>query len=258
MPDAPSLLALDAGNSAVKGGLFAGERLVRTFRIALTRHDPPERWEAALREQLAGTPPVPVGLASVVPEVAAVLEAYFRRAGVVPVAIGTALRLPFRIAYETPHTLGADRLAAAAAAWLRYSGAPAAPRAVVALDAGTAVTYEVLDRLGVYWGGAIAPGPVLLERALHTGTAQLPPVPLALPPQPVGRSTRGALQAGILYGFVDGVRGMLDRLVAYLGEPPVVVATGGWAPFLEEHVAAIETVDPHLVLHGIRLLIEGK
>ena len=145
----------------------------------------------------------------------------------------------------------------AAAAWTTCGRAGGtAAHSVVALDAGTAVTYEVVDRAGVYHGGAIAPGPYLMEHALHTGTAQLPEVPLELPPVPLGRSTREAIQVGILYGFIDGVRGMLDRLVEYLGEPPYVVATGGWAPFLEDHVAAIDAVDPHLVLRGVRILAE--
>ena len=258
MPHAPSFLALDIGNSAVKGALFDGTCLRRAFRLALTRQDPQGTWEEALRSELGSVHLSGVGLASVVPEVTEIVRQFvIERFGIDALVVQAAMRLPFRVVYETPHTLGADRLAAAAAAWCAYGRPPEhPPHSVVALDAGTAVTFEVVDRMGVYWGGSIAPGPGLLERALHTGTAQLPPVPLVLPERPFGRSTTEAIQAGLLFGFIDSVRGMLDRLVEYLGEPPFVVATGGWAPFLQEHVAAIDRVDPYLVLRGIQTLAE--
>ena len=147
--------------------------------------------------------------------------------------------------------IGADRLALAAAAVHFHPG-----RNTLVIGMGSCITYNFINKYNEFLGGAIAPGPYLMEHALHTGTAQLPEVPLELPPVPLGRSTREAIQVGILYGFIDGVRGMLDRLVEYLGEPPYVVATGGWAPFLEDHVAAIDAVDPHLVLRGVRILAE--
>ena len=102
-------------------------------------------------------------------------------------------------------------------------------------------------------GGRAGPG--LVRDALSRGTAQLPPVSLALPATPVGRSTAEALQAGILFGFLDGVRGMLGRLHHHLGARPIVVATGGWADFLKAHLDEIDHVEPHLVLHGIRTLM---
>lgn len=251
-------LVLDIGNSAVKGGWFDGERLTRTFRLALQPQAPAEAWIAALHAELAGGGPVVrAGIASVVPPVTAALQTALRQAaGFSAEVVHHAMQLPFRLAYETPHTLGTDRLAAAAAAWVRYGrDAEERPRHVLALDAGTAVTFEVIRREGLYAGGSIAPGPRLMQYALHRDTAQLPEVPLDVPVQPVGRSTREALQAGIMYGFVDAVGGMLARLGRVLDAPPYVVATGGWAPLLHAQLPGIDHVDPHLVLHGIRLLM---
>ncbi|QXD14303.1 type III pantothenate kinase [Rhodocaloribacter litoris] len=245
-------LALDIGNSSVKGGLFEGSGLVHTFRLDLTRRDPPEAWDAALRAALAGQRVERAGVASVVPPVVEGVRAVLSRlTGAAPVVVHPGLRLPLRLAYETPHTLGADRLAAAVAAWTRYGHAPETPRDVVALDAGTAVTYDVVDRTGTFLGGPIGAGPVLVRQGLATGTAQLPEVPLERPVEVIGRSTREALQSGILYGFIDSVAGMLARLAARLGRRPYVVATGGWAPFLADHLDAIDHVEPHLVLQGI-------
>ena len=248
-------LALDAGNSALKGGLFDGDDVAATFRLALRPSEGPEAWASALASHLAGRRVERIGLASVVPAVTAHLEAVLPRlVGAAPLVIRHTLALPFRLAYETPETLGTDRIAAAAAAFARYSDA--GRRSVVALDAGTAVTLEVVEAGGVYRGGVIGAGPQLVRQALAGGTAQLPTVPLVLPPSAVGRSTQEALQAGILYGFLDGVRGLLRRTADALGAAPAVVATGGWSPFLAEHLDAIDDVDPHLVLRGIRVLMQ--
>lgn len=247
-------LALDAGNSALKGGLFDGDDLAATFRLALRPNEEPEAWAAALAPHLAGRRVERAGLASVVPAVTAHLRTVVPDlVGVAPLVIRHTLALPFRLAYETPETLGTDRIAAAAAAFARYGDE--GRRGVVALDAGTAVTLEVVEAGGLYRGGVIGAGPHLVREALAGGTAQLPPVPLVLPPSAVGRSTREALQAGILYAFIDGVRGLLHRTAEALGAAPVVVATGGWSPFLAKHLDEIDDVDPHLVLRGIRVLM---
>jgi type III pantothenate kinase len=251
-------LTLDIGNSALKAGLFDGAMLVRTLRVPVADGQLDVGGEAALRAALRDGTLTRAGLSSVIPVLTATVTTFLKHeAGLTVERVTPAMRLPFRLAYATPHTLGADRLAAAAGAWTMFDHphAPAA-RPVVAIDAGTALTYEVVDHAGVYHGGAIAPGPQLLQRALNQGTAQLPEVPLVLPAQPLGRSTREALQAGLLYGLIDGVRGMLARLEALLERPPHVVATGGWAPLLHAHVPGIERVEPHLVLHGIRVLME--
>ncbi len=254
-------LALDIGNSGTKGGVFEGAALRETFRLRTDwrqteRTAPTATWQHVLRSRMEAAAIERVGIASVVPRATEAAHVLAREAtGRAPVVVSHALRLPFRLAYETPYTLGADRLAAAAAAWACYGAAHGPPPSVVALDAGTAVTYEVVDRTGVYRGGAIGAGPRLVRQALRRGTAQLPAAPLRLPPVPVGRSTRGALQSGILYGFVDGARGMLGRTQEALGERPHVVATGGWSALLAEHVGDLDAVDPHLVLRGIHVLM---
>ena len=249
-------LALDAGNSGLKGAFFEGDRLVHSFRTGYAQ-DGADGWLATLRPHVGGRRVERVGIASVVPAVTAALRDVLPAlSGPAPFVVHHALRLPFRLAYRTPETLGTDRLAAAAAAVAGYGRAPdGTARAVVALDAGTAVTLEVIDAGGVYRGGVIAAGPDLVRDALAGGTAQLPPVPLDLPPSVIGGTTREALQAGILFTFLEGVRGLLARTEAALGTPPVVVATGGWGPFLAEHLEEVSAVDPHLVLRGVHVLM---
>lgn len=263
----PSFLALDIGNSAVKGGLFTGEKLDRVFHVEINLGDPSgeaasDTWMRALRPHLQGTTVNGVGMASVVPEAVPVAQNVLRALTDSDVVIVDAeMALPFDLAYDTPKTLGADRLAAAAAAWLRYrqganDGTDAAGRSVIAIDAGTAVTYEVIDASGVYRGGAIAAGPVLIQRTLRSGTAQLPTVPLVFPTSPIGTSTRDAMQSGIMWGFIDSVQGMTNRLSALLADDPVIVLTGGWSPVLAEHLDPVDHVAPHLVLEGVHALIQ--
>ncbi|HYG69522.1 MAG TPA: type III pantothenate kinase [Anaeromyxobacteraceae bacterium] len=244
-------LALDIGNSDTKAGLHDGAGWVRT-----TRFPTPRGGAAALQAWAEGARVDGAGLASVVPaRTAAWAEAVRGGLGVTAEVVHVGRPLPFRLAYETPETLGADRLAAAAAAWHRFGhDEQGRPRPVVALDAGTAVTTEVITGEGVYLGGAIAPGAPLLQRALSTQTAQLPAVDWPEAPSPIGASTRSAIQGGLGVLFLDGVRGLLVRTAGALGARPFVVATGGWAGWLAERLDGVDAVEPHLVLDGVRLL----
>lgn len=245
-------LAVDAGNSSVKAAAWDGERWgpVARWPSAPAGADV---WAARLAEVAPDARHA--GVASVVPTLTLVLaEAARVVTGHDPVVVAASLSLPFRLAYRTPHTLGADRLAAAAAAW---HSAGQGGRPVVALDAGTAITVEVVSAEPAYLGGAILPGPDLLRQSLRGGTGQLPDVPWAAPASPIGTSTVEAIQAGLAVLVADGVAGLLRRTAGVLRARPVTVATGGWAPWLAEHVAEIDRVEPALVLDGIRLLSES-
>lgn len=244
-------LVFDIGNSSIKGGGFERGRLESFFTLP---HDPASL-SSGLEVELQRIGHVEqAGLASVVPDSTVRLQQALRSHGIEPVVVTHAMRLPFEMAYQTPETLGADRLAAAAAAWVTHGRG--LDRAVVALDAGTAFTYDVVNSSGVYLGGTIAAGPVLMQRALNRETAQLPEVPLRLPTSPIGRSTLEAMQAGIMFGFVESVRGLLRRIHAALEEDTFVVATGGWRELLEDQLEEVHESDAHLVLRGVRILME--
>lgn len=243
-------LVLDIGNSAVKGAVYRDGSIEHTFR---TTHEHASLAPAVLSAVEASSI-VRAGFASVVPATANAVARLLSGAGIPLTSVRHTMKLPFQIGYRTPETLGTDRLAAASAAWMRYGRD--AGRSVVALDAGTAFTYEVVDRSGIYRGGAIAPGPNLMQVALNRDTAQLPEVPLVLPEEPIGRSTVEAIQVGIMYGFIESAQGVLRRINEALNEDAIVVVTGGWASMLARKIALVEAVEPHLVLEGVRLLME--
>ena len=240
-------LALDVGNSSVKAAVWDGgwSGVARWPSTGVGA----DEW----RRRLATLPRADrAGIASVVPRLTGPLaEAARAVTGAEPVRVSADRPLPFRMAYETPGTLGADRIAAAAAAQALADG-----RAVVAVDAGTAVTVEALTAEPAYLGGAILPGPDLLRRALARDTGQLPDVAWARPPSPVGRSTTEAIQAGLATLLLDGLAGLVRRTTDVLGGDALVVATGGWAPWLAEHLE-IDRVVPTLVLDGVRQLCDG-
>ena len=250
------ILALDIGNTAVKGGLFDGTALARPFRFATDPAASVPAYRHALRHHLDGAEVERIGIASVVPVVTELLAEAVRAETLQPaLVVRHTLALPFAMGYETPETLGTDRLAAAAGALALYRAAQP-DRPLVVVDAGTAVTVEVVGADDVFLGGAIGAGPGLVRRALAGGTAQLPDVAPDLSRRAIGRSTREAIQSGLLFPFLDGVRGLLARIADELGAQPFTVATGGWGALLAEHLPAIDHAEPHLVLHGVRALLD--
>ncbi len=244
------ILVLDIGNSSAKAGLWDGQRMVYSGRIA-GQSDVEALVAKASRMDRAGA-------VSVVP---GQNDAWTRR---VHAATGCHLefftahsRLPFAMHYETPDTLGADRIAAAAGAWLSPMRTPG--RAALVIDAGTALNMELVRTDGAYVGGIIAPGPELMRRALSAGTAQLPLIPLVDPAGVTGASTEKALQSGVMNGFMAMTRGLMAGLLeeaGVAGSEVYVAATGGWAAWLADRMDGIDEVRPDLVLEGVVALVE--
>jgi len=245
-----SHLILDIGNSALKIARASGSTISVVASVQEAAWPPRRR---ALRQAIDTRNVDAAAIVSVVP--AQTKKAVAELTARVPrvILIGPDAMLPFEMAYSTPETLGNDRLAAAAGAFATWGTADGT---VLVVDAGTAVNYEVVSD-GVYLGGAIALGPRLLQRGLHTGTAQLPDVTIEYTVPPVGDSTYSAIQSGVVHQFIDSVDGMLRRLREETPAPHVVVVTGGWATLLAESLPhAIDHVAPDLVLRGGQVLLE--
>jgi type III pantothenate kinase len=250
---ARDLLVVDVGNSKVLAVLFGGgvERFrVRLDYAAASRGRWAASWRAALRalRALSGAS-VPVLLASVAPRRADPVERGLRRhfGGRIHRA-GWRDPWPFRIGVRAPATLGADRLANTAGlmALGHASG--------VAIDAGTAITFDVLDR-GRLRGGLILPGFALVADALHDHTAQLPRVQPLPTPDLVGTDTGSALRAGIHHGVTGGVVAIAAAVQRTLGRGAPVVFTGGDGERLcAECPLPGARFEPDLLLAGMRLV----
>ncbi len=170
--------------------------------------------------------------------------------GVEPLIARSNLDWGFRIRVDQPEEVGADRLLNALAAHRRYGGP------LVVIDFGTATTFDVVDAAGDYLGGVIAPGINLSIEALHRAAARLPRIGIGRPQAVIGRNTVAAMQAGIYWGYVAMVEGLVARIKAECESPMQVVATGGLAPLLAEGTLVIGHIDPDLTLDGLRMLAE--
>lgn len=179
----------------------------------------------------------------VVPAMADVVRMVFPSA----VSIDHLSPLGVPLDYPEPASIGADRLANTAGCLaLGFHSA-------IAVDFGTAITFDVLHPRRGFVGGVIAPGSRLLAEALHLRTAQLPLVDCRPPRHALGRSTRQAIASGVGFGAVGMVREILDRLrrEVFNGEPHTLIATGGDARFFSRQVAVFDRIDPRLTLRGL-------
>lgn len=244
MPSAEFLL-IDNSNSFTKFALSSRSSL------GAVRREPTERLDAAsLRRLLRGWKFERVVLCSVVPAKAALLRKELEVRLAKPLHdLGHRSSLGVGVEYPKPQTIGADRLANAAAAAAFY----ATPCVVV--DFGTAVTFDILSPGKKYVGGVIAPGLEAMTDYLHQRTAKLPKISLLEPPGPIGKSTRHAMLAGAVYGYRGLVREILAQIRAALGVRRLkAVATGGYADLIAAGVREISAVHENLTLEGLRLI----
>jgi type III pantothenate kinase len=250
------LLALDVGNTSIHIGLFDGERLVSTWRVGVEQEKLPDEYGVLLLNLLAtgGFTPADIHawiMGCDVPPLTPTFEAVCRKFfHLEPMVVGHGLRTGVRILYENPKQLGADRMIDAVAA-IKLYGPP-----VIIVDFGTATVFDAVNENGDYLGGAIAPGIGIASEALFSRAAMLYRVQLERPPQAIGRNTIHAMQAGILFGYVGLVEGLVARFKAELGGDPKVVATGGLAHEVSAETSCIDHVNPELTLLGLRMLYE--
>lgn len=241
-------LAIDVGNTTIALGCFAGGKLRRSWKISTH----PIRTFDELRAELhtlLGLDGISLGdvtgvaIASVVPRAVAALREAFSYC---PVSvIDSEWKFSFRNATREPAKVGIDRLVNLEAACVEF-GAPA-----IVVDSGTATTISVLEPGGIFTGGAILPGLALLNDALGARAAQLFAVDLVEPEHAIGRDTREALQSGLVLGYGEMVRGLVERMRGEMGDAgreARVIVTGGNAAILQLPGAVHEL---HLTLRGI-------
>ena len=248
------LLALDIGNTNITAGVFQGEALKATWRIATDAGRMADEYGLMLNQllPLKGVSPDDVDaivLCSVVPPLTPTFvelcDTYF---SVAPLVVSAGTRTGIRILYDTPRDVGADRIADAVAA-LKLYGGPA-----IVVDFGTATVFDGVSASGEYLGGAIAPGMTVAADALYHATSQLRRVELQRPPDAIGKNTVHAVQSGLVLGYAEMVKGMVARFDEELGGGAKVVATGGLAGVIGQETDIFDAVNLDLTLTGLRLI----
>lgn len=254
------LLAIDVGNTNIVLGVFRGERLLQSWRLATLRERTADEiglMVLRLFEHHAIKPSEVSGviIASVVPPLtgtmAEMAERYIQRK---PLLVEPATRTGMDVLYENPSEVGADRLVNGVAAYEKYGRAELRP--IIIVDFGTATTFDVITAQGEYLGGAICPGVQISADALFQRAARLPRIEVRKPAQVIGRTTVGSMQAGLFYGYVGLVEGLVQRLRRELTARAVTVATGGLASLIAPETTVIDHIEPDLTLHGLRLVWE--
>ncbi len=251
------LLVVDINNTSVHLGVWAGEDLRATWRLATNVERLPDEYASLLivLMQAAGVDHSQIrdcAIGSTVPSLTQtfqeLVKRYFR---VTPLVVGSGVRTGVRILYDNPRDVGADRIIDAVAA-LRLYGPPP----LINVDAGTATVFDAISAEGDYLGGAIAPGMGLSAEALFARASRLYRVELEKPRTAIGKNTAHALQAGIMFGYAGLVEGIVSRFKQELGGAAKVIGTGTYAPAIARETSVFDVVNPNLTLIGLRFIYE--
>ncbi|NJM26075.1 MAG: type III pantothenate kinase [Bacteroidia bacterium] len=231
-------LVIDYGNSSAKIGLFDDGRMISQH----TFYD-----QQTLKEYLHASDADHMLISTVSHDAKRICDWATRVTS--KFILSHTLPLPITNLYDTPQTLGVDRLAGACGAFKLF---PA--QASLVIDAGTCVTYDFVDEGGRYHGGAISPGLNMRFQAVHTFTSRLPLVAAIPEPALIGKTTEGSIQSGIVNGMIAEMEGIMAR---YRSNNPQlrVILCGGDTSFFENTLKGAIFAVPELVLSGLNSIL---
>ncbi|MDW3196243.1 MAG: type III pantothenate kinase [Cytophagales bacterium] len=232
-------LVFDVGNTRIKGGRFHGSKLVDIFYV--------ESAESLV--ELIGSSESPAIVSSVVmtSDIFETLPAKKR-----PLFLDRQTTLPIQLNYDTPETLGMDRLAAAVGGYTEFPG-----ERVLIMDLGTCNTYDIIDHQGTFHGGIISPGYNMRMRSMHEMTGRLPDISMDqfsstnFP----GKSTRECMYLGAREGMAMEINGFIDQFKKEFDLSRVIV-TGGSASSFESFIKPPIFVRPEIVLVGLHRILD--
>ncbi|MBR1729647.1 MAG: type III pantothenate kinase [Selenomonadaceae bacterium] len=250
------LLVIDIGNSNIVVGTYENKNLMKHWRISTDRQKTGDEYGILLndlfRYQGVETKDVSdIIISSVVPPLIVpfmkMCERYFN---IKPMLVGSGMKTGIVLHYENPRAIGADRIVNVVGAFELYGG-PA-----IVIDMGTATTFDVINENGDFMGGVIAPGIMASSEALIRSTAKLPGVELVPPKNIICHNTIHGMQAGIIFGYVGQIDGIVQRIKTEYNSEMKVIATGGLATMIQKESKTIDRIDHFLTLTGLRVLYE--
>jgi type III pantothenate kinase len=250
------ILVVDVGNTETTVGVYDGDSLRGHWRIMTEVPRTADEYGLLLRQILVddGIKPTDIAgasIASVVPRVTSPLVAackeWLKQKPVV-VVDGTS-KLPITLDVEEPLTVGADRIVNTLAVFKLLK------KDAIVVDLGTATTYDCITSEGVFLGGVIQPGVLMMAESLSRRTSKLPATELQLPRKVIGRRTEECIRSGVMYGAADSIDGLVRRIKAEWPRmvAPTVVATGGLAETFQPLCREFNSVDPYLTLRGLQI-----
>ena len=249
------LLVVDVGNTHITLGVFDGKELKATFRMTAKQPRTSDEYGIQLCDLLVHRnfnikDIEDVIISSVVPDIMHSLgSAIIKYFGVKPM-VPTNLDMGIAINTMYPKDVGPDRIVDAVAALEKY-GAPC-----IVIDYGTATTYDIVDKDGVFQGGVISPGIRTSARALWGGAAMLPEIEIKKPASIIAKETVSSMQGGLVFGYIGQTEYIIKKIKEAGYEDAKVIATGGLGSILISETDMIDIYDPDLTLDGLRMIYE--
>lgn len=250
------LLAIDIGNTNIVLGIYDGQKLVTHWRLLTQPERTADEYGVTIG-QLAASKKIgceqidAIIVSCVVPPMMSMIQELGERLfGVAPLMVGPGIKTGMPILYDSPKDVGADRICNGVAAYERYRGCS------IAVDFGTATTFDFISKAGEYVGGCIAPGLLISVEALFQRASKLPRVEIVKPKEIVGKNPIHSIQSGVFYGYVGLVDSIVERIKKENRVAAKVVATGGLARVIASECAHIDDIDEFLTLDGLRIIYE--
>jgi type III pantothenate kinase len=248
-----NLLVVDVGNTNIVLGIYRGDALADSWRLATARERTADEYGILARQLVGDSYGALEGsiVSSVVPplngSIAAMIRDYFH---IEPLFVEPGVKTGIAIHTDNPQEVGADRIVNCVAAHAAYGG----PTVIV--DFGTATTFDLVTADAKYVGGVIAPGLNISAEALFARAARLPRVDIRRPEHVIGTNTVVNMQSGIYFGYLALVDGILARIKSEVPDLQRVVATGGLATLFADESEHIDEIDAELTLKGLKIIWE--
>ncbi|MFY9393458.1 MAG: type III pantothenate kinase [Halanaerobiales bacterium] len=249
------ILTIDIGNIYTGIGIFQEGNLIKNWSFSTDKNKTMDEYRLFFSNlflfgELEISQVKGIVISSVVPPLGTTLKNVFQKYyGLEPLLVGPGIKTGINIKMDNPREVGSDRIVNSVAGREKFPG-----QALIIVDFSTATIFDLISAQGDYLGGVIAPGIKISTEALFRSTAQLPRVELVKPATVIGKNTVASMQAGIIYGFIGQVEGLIRRLKEELKEEAYVLATGALMDVIVSEIEMIDRQEPYLSLEGLYYL----